>query len=71
MDSEDGRYRYDGYGQYIGKTQYMEGFWKRNLLHGKGRIVFDDGLMQEGQFQNDKLNGPGKVTYPDGQIEEG
>ena len=39
--------------------------------HGKGRCVYANGDVYEGDFVNDKRHGKGKYIYADGRVEDG
>ena len=41
------------------------------LLSGRGRFVFTDGTIYEGDFQNDKFHGTGMLARPNGMKYEG
>ena len=36
---------------------------KQNLKHGKGKIIYKDGTIFEGNFKNDKIEGEGILYY--------
>lgn len=60
MTGKDGDFEYT----YTGYT--LNG--KRN---GKGRVVWSDGEVYDGEWQDDKRNGKGKYTYASGAVYEG
>jgi len=41
------------------------------MFYGKGKMIYNDGRVYEGDFLYDKKNGKGKMTYPNGKVEEG
>jgi hypothetical protein len=51
-----------------------EGLWNNNVFV-KGKIIFNDGSIEEGEFKDEELNGEGKFTYKDDDdelvVEEG
>ena len=53
----------EGFGMLLSALgdQMYEGYFKDNHMNGHGRIIFSDGLIQEGQFVAGKLNGLCKV----------
>ena len=49
----------EGWGILVGiDGGYLyEGYFKDNHFHEKGRIIFSDGFVYEGQWNDDSLNG--------------
>lgn len=43
-----------------------EGYFKNNLLHGRGRLIHSNGEIYEGWWYEDKTNGFGRYTSIDG-----
>lgn len=40
--------------------QYLyEGYWKDDLYHGKGKLVYNTGIYVEGHFVEGKIHGKG------------
>ena len=60
----------EGWGILVSNNgdQLYEGYFKNNRIQGKGRIIYEDGLVQEGHWQNELLNGKCKITEPNGNI---
>ena len=48
--------------------QLYEGYFKNNRIHGRGRLIYNDGLVKEGYWKDEKLNGKCKITEADGTI---
>ena len=44
---------------------------KDGFPHGRGRMLWHNGLIYEGEFINGKQNGTGKLIEPNVQIYEG
>jgi len=54
-----------GNGKWIDEeNDIWDGLWNNNVFV-KGKIIFQDGSMNEGEFKDDELNGEGKNTYKD------
>jgi hypothetical protein len=51
--------------QYAGQ-EYV-GMYKDSMKHGKGRLKFPSGEIQDGEFKNDKLNGQGQILLVTGE----
>ena len=45
---------------YFINHNYYEGYWKDDLFQGKGRIVYKDNEVYEGDFFEGKKQGFGK-----------
>lgn len=43
----------------------------KNLPHGKGKCIFEDGLIYNGSWVNGKREGVGKMTFPNNDYYEG
>ena len=43
----------------------------QDLPHGKGKCIFEDGLLYEGSWVNGKREGKGKMTLPNHDYYEG
>ena len=52
------------------KRKYT-GMWTDGFLMGKGRAVFEDGSIYEGDFYQNMRHGKGKIKYADGTFYEG
>ena len=65
----DGKTR-EGWGILVSSEgdQAYEGYFKNNRVHGLGRLIYEDGLVQEGRWENDMLNGECRITEPDGTV---
>lgn len=48
-----------------------EGFWNNNCKQGKGKMIFIDGSIYEGDFYLDDIHGKGKLKYSEGYSYEG
>lgn len=65
-----------GYGTYIwkdekSKGQKYEGYFVKNLMHGKGTMTFSNGDKYVGEFKNDKYHGEGTYYFSNGTVLEG
>ena len=40
---------------------------QNGVKHGKGKFVWADGTVYEGNFNNNLMDGFGKIVYPDGK----
>ena len=68
---EDGRA--SGYGEYHWNNKYgtvYQGFWKKDLRHGEGKMSWTKGPLQqdtyEGQFVEGKMHGYVVHTFKNG-----
>jgi hypothetical protein len=41
------------------------------MRHGKGRMIYNNGAVYEGDFIQDVIKGKGKSIFPNGDIYEG
>ncbi len=60
-----------GFANSVNAPWTREGTWLYGFLHGKGRSVLSDELVQEGIFRFGRLHGEGKVTIKGGLELEG
>ena len=55
----------------INNSNNKKGYWKSNMANGKGRLIYPDGDVYEGQMNNDKAHGKGVYNHSDGSRYEG
>ena len=53
-----------GSGNSINQERFRAGNFVNGKLHGKGKLVFEDGMAWEGIFVNGKFTGEGSVSFP-------
>ena len=62
----------EGFGKYfLSDGSIYKGFFHRNKMEGRGRIVNINGFVYEGEFKNGKSNGYGKYIALDGTSYKG
>lgn len=62
---------YSGKGTWIYSDGRYTGEFFEGKKHGKGKLVLDNGLINEGEFRNGMLNGYGMCVNTDGTIYKG
>ena len=62
-----------GWGVQVGDsgTTLYEGFWMFDEMHGKGRLITEDGKVMQGDWVSGKLQGTATICYPNGDIFNG
>jgi hypothetical protein len=70
MKTDDAYLRH-GHGKYTEGSQWYEGDFEEDRMHGNGVFHFASGAMYEGEFNDDQFSGYGKYTFPDGTRYEG
>ncbi len=53
------------------KGDYEGDVNNKDLPHGKGKCIFEDGLLYEGSWVNGEREGKGKMTFPNHDYYEG
>ena len=57
----------DGFGFKVFKAgSFYEGYWRVGLYHGRGRMIFDNGDVYEGDYVDGSGEGYGEYFQPDG-----
>jgi len=64
-ESGKGKIRWEGM-----KANY-QGDFENYCVHGKGTMIFDNGIRYTGDFVYDWIHGKGKMEWPNGSIYEG
>lgn len=54
----------DGYGVFKELNSQYEGLFKEDLKHGRGKEVFNTGVVYIGDFANNKFDGNGELIWP-------
>lgn len=44
---------------------------ENGTMHGRGKLVFPDGIVYEGDFEHNQMNGTGVYSWPSGAVYEG
>ena len=57
--------------EFKGRKITYKGGIKNGKPHGRGKVIFPEGGVVEGEFKNGKVNGQGKMIYSDGEVYEG
>lgn len=50
---------------------YYQGEWRREMMHGYGKLCTEDGSAYEGNFKAGLPHGRGRVAYANGDVLEG
>lgn len=56
---------------YLPEGGVFEGFFKNDVMTGRGRLINSEGDYYEGNFENDKANGYGKYVSGDNVVYKG
>ncbi len=58
---------YTGYVEnHVGGGYVYTGELKNGVIHGKGKIIFDNGTTYDGEWNNGKMHGKGTLVWADG-----
>lgn len=45
--------------------------WSGGFLNGRGRAIYEDGSVYDGDFYQNSRHGKGRIQYADGTVYEG